>query len=62
MAESKITVTEFNKQVTPYSVTLVEKIEAEGLKTIIPLGDQKTFILQLSDSAEVYQVQKNIEN
>ena len=62
MAESRITVKELNKKVTPYSVTLVQKIEAVGLKTIFPLGDQKTFILQLSDSAEVYQVQKNVEN
>jgi hypothetical protein len=36
--------------------TLVKTIQAPGLKDIILLGDQKTFILQMKDAVYVYRV------
>ena len=40
---------------TPYEVKIVQKIPADGLRMVFPL-DEKTFILQLKDSVEVYKV------
>jgi hypothetical protein len=37
-------------------VTLVKSIQTPGLKDIVLLGDQKTFILQTKDAVYVYRV------
>ena len=37
-------------------VTLVKALNAPGLKDVVILGDQKTFILQAKDAVYVYRV------